>query len=503
MINFIQNTSDSSAVFKDQAYLQTGVSFAPKLVHTGSFTIESYLEFGKVDFDFEPLENLYEQFNLPKKTTRLFNLDAESLLIVHYWSHLLVDSKHTILELPEVDFSEQFIQALMLLISYYNQREITIITNNNRVIEVLKQLDQRPKKLLPIYKFKMNKLEIANMFIGEKILVLATLIIALIIIFFSIAVDSHLTGDYANYLQLPNNAIFIDNSATDCSYNKASYSLENEDCLYSDPISYAALSDLLTTSSDIDSIIFDDQSIRSQFEQTLKENGTAQASVPDLGFKSLTKNSVIPCLNPGLTPGNVTCTSYDPTNSLISIATINDSTSLERNINANQTSQPDFIIIESTDVDAVSNALATTYPSINIYTNHATENYLLASNSKLIISSFLSGTLVSMIAVLILNLLISQMKLYMRGHKYLLSYLTKNPIKVRRIFYASQIIYFAVLFIIGSVIAANLIHSVTIFLLSSYLGILNITLWILFSDINGANFKQENIKLYNRLKTKD
>ncbi len=501
MINIVLNDTDSSEVFKQLAYQQPGVAFAPKLVHTGSFTIESYLAFGKIDFDFESIANLYEQFMLPKKTTRLFDLEYEPLLIVHYWSHLLVNSKHTILDIPEHDFSDEFIFGLKHLISFYNQREITIITKNKRVIEILKQLDGTQKKLLPTYEFKMTKLEIANMFIGEKIIVLASLIFALVIIIFALMVDSHIAGDYVDYLKAPDNVVFVDNHPDDCSFNQIAYKLPEDQCADSEPITYSMLTDLVQLDS-VNLIAFDDEYNKAKLDQALVDNPTATASVPNLDYTISDKVSTIPCLNEADTAEAIICTDYNPDNSLISIATSEDTETLERNIKHNDDVTPELIILDTTDEVFISNLIANMYPSINVYTNQSTETYIRKANFKLLGNAIISGTLVSLISVFILNLLISQLKLYMRGHKYMLSYLTKKPVKIHRIFYLSQMGYYLTLFTIGSVIAANLTHSLTAFLVCSYLGILNIILWLVFSDINGVEFRIENKKVYNRILNK-
>lgn len=503
MINFVLNNNDSSEIFKNQAYRREGVVFAPKLVHTGSFTIESYLEFGKTNFEFESIAALYELFELPKTTTRLFDLEFEQLMLIHYWSHLLVDSQHTILDIPDVEFSEQFMQALKLLLAHYNRREITIITTDKRLIEVLKQLDGTKKKLLPTYKFKMRRIEIANMFISEKLLVFAALVTAMIIILFSVAIDNRLVGDYENYLAAPDNLIFVDNTTSDCSFNQVAYDLPASSCFESEPISYARLLDLLNLEQ-VDRIIFDDAYNTQQLETKIESGEQPTASVPDFDYGLQTTQFAIPCLNPETTPEPITCGEYNPDNSLISIATSEDSSQLERNIAFNQatTISPQYIFIETSDPELIASTLATSYPDINVYSHQATETYISKTNHKLLVNAVLSGTLFSIVSALLLNLLLSQFKLYIRGHKYLLSYLTKRPLRVHRIFYLSQLCFFGFIFAIGSVTAFNLVTSFAGFMLSTYLGLLNIALWIFFSDINGVEFRIENKKLYNCLRDK-
>lgn len=502
MIKFIVNDCENSDIFKEQVFNQDSVVFAPKLVHTGSFTIESYFSFGKPEFDFQSIEALYQKFELPRKTTLLYELQPETLLFIHYWSNLLITSERTILELPNTDFSESFILDLKELLSHYDQREISIITNNERVLELLKHADNCSSKQLPTYSLKIRLFDIVNRFIGERLLIFDSLLIAILIILSTLVIDSKLTADYTTYLDSPTNMIFVYNTSSSCEYNQVAYSLNPDDCFESKPLTYKSLADILKM-QDVNSVIFDDAYNISKLDAKLTSNAQATASIPKLDYSLGFDSTSLPCLNENETPSNVTCTDYSPTNSLISIATLSDSTNLNQNLRANNNVVPQQVAIQTDNTGDVAKKLATMYPSINIYTNKSVKTYIYRSNSMLILKVLLSGTILSICAVLILNLLLSQLKLYLRGQKYLLSYLTKQPIRIHRLFYISQICYLGLLFIIGSLIAINLTETLTAFLISSYFGLLNIVLWILFSDINGSHFRSENKKLYNSIKPKN
>lgn len=499
MINFVVNDCDSCEIFYEQAFDHDNVVFAPKLIHTGSFTIESYFAFGKRNFNFQSLDDLYQKFELPRKSTLLYNLQPETLLFIHYWSNLLISSEHTILELPDTDFSDSFIFNLKKLISHYNQRDITIITTSERVVEVLKQVDTTSSQSLPTYPLMIRKFDIINMFIGEKLLIFASLLMAILIILSTLAIDSKLSSDYTAYLNIPDDIIYIHNIPTTCEYNQMAYALSPADCFKSNSLTYKSVKRILDL-EDIKSIMFDDAYNIRKLDAKLTAKAKATASVPSLEYNLGSDSTSLPCVDVSETPSSVTCTDYNPANSLISIATKSNFDNLTQNLTTTNSVMPHLLVIEAKNTSNVAKKLASMYPNIDIYTNKSMKNYIYRSNTMLIVKVLLSGTLLSILLAFILNLLLSQLKLYLRGHEYFLSYLTKQPIRIHRLFYISQICYLGLLFFIGSSIVINLTTTFTAFLISSYLGLLNIGLWILFSDINGSHFRVENKKLYDSIK---
>lgn len=500
MITFIQDPTQEDQAFIDLAYKQKGAFFAPKLVHTGAFTIEQYLHFGKPGFNFTDIELFYEKLDLPAIETKMFDLDLERQLLVHYLSNLLTEADHTILNLPIIDFSEQFIAEFKFIVSHFDHREITIITEAKQIVSSLSTLNEHPTMMLPTYQFKVSRREIVGSFLGGKLLVLTSLVFALMILLFAITIDNKLSGEFLDYLDIPNDYIIINNEPTACDFNQSYYTIASSDCANSDPITYQQLTELQSLDN-VEFFGFDDKYNLATVELAIQDGQKVTASIPELEFSTKGLFSSIPCVNPDTTPTMITCEEYNPENSVISRVTADYSDALTRNVSLGTDVSPSFIFIKSNDVDTLSNAIANRFPDINIYTNKSTESYVRTSNKKLIRDALLSSTIISIISVIVLNLLISHFKLYLRGHKYLLSYQTRMPKLINRFYFGAQLIYYGAIIIIGNMIALRLMHSTIGLLIGLYLGVLNACLWIICSDLNGRQYRDEDHKLMGTIKT--
>lgn len=499
MINFIQDPNQEDQAFIDLAYKQKGAFFAPKLVHTGAFTIEQYLHFGKPGFNFKDIEAFYEKLDLPPIDTKMFDLDLERQLLVHYLSNLLTEADHTILNLPTLDFSEKFISEFKFIVNHFDRREITIISESEAIVKALSTLNEHPTMMLPTYPFKASRREIVGSFLGGKLLVLTSLVFALMILIFAITIDNKLSGEFLDYLDIPNDYIFINNEPTACDFNQGYYTIASSDCVNSDPITYQQLTELQSLDN-VEFFGFDDKYNLATVDNAIKNGEKATTSIPELEFSTKGIFSSIPCVNPDTTPTMITCEEYNPENSVISRVTKDYNEALTRNISLGTNVSPSFIFIKSNDVDTLSNAIANRFPDINIYTNKSTESYVRTSNSKLIRQAILSSTVLSIISVFVLNLLISHFKLYLRGQKYLLSYQTRMPKLINRFYFGAQLIYYGAVITIGNLIALKLMHSTIGFIIGLYLGVLNACLWIICSDINGRQYRNEDHKLMRAIK---
>lgn len=499
MINFVTGQDQGYDLFVNEAYMKTGVVYAPKLVHTGSFDVEQYLAFAKPGFKFEQIEEFYSKLDLPDKTTKLFEIELEQLLLIHYLTNLLIDATHTILELPEIDFSEQFISKFKFIVNHYDEREITIVTNNPEIIDRLSVLNGQMPMMLPTYTRKVSRREIIGSFLGGKLLILSSLIISIMIISFVVTVDNKIVGEYSSYLQIPTDMIFIHNQASECDFNQGYYTVSSDQCVNSEPITYSQIEQLLDDEN-IESLAFDDKANLAELDEQINDNKNVTASVPDLNFDAVNSFTALPCINEESTPAAITCEPYNPDNSVISVVNADNRDRLLANVNNSLDISPTFILIKSSNTDELAATIAKQFPSINIYTKHSTQNYISKSNSKLIRNSVITSTLLSLVSVFILNVLISQLKLYLRGHKYLLTYQTLKPRLINRFYYGAQLSYFTTLLVLGNIITFNTLHSRSALILGLYLGILNSILWILCSDLNGRNFREEDHNLMHVVK---
>lgn len=499
MIKFITNSDDYGKIYKEQAYQNKQVNYIPKFVHCGISTIEDYLSWGKVDFSFEAIADIYSLLKLPPPNTRLLDLTDEQQLLVHYFSYLLISSSHTFIEFPDNGVSADFLVSFKLLISYYNFGDITLLTCDKEIINSISNIEKLSPCQHTTFDFKLSKRDIISTFLGGQILIFTSLVIAVILILLIALLNNHLANQLSSYPQIPTNIIVINNESNSCEFNSKMYDLNISNCTNVSPISYGQLSSLVNWQG-VEHIAFDDKYNSWKIDEQIINGQAISVSIPDLGFNLSNILPALPCVNPQTTPSNVSCGQYQPTTSLIAIANSKDVSQIEKNIDFDGTSAPNYILIQATNSKEIAFKLASSYPSIGIYTSNLATEYLNYKNSQLFILILAVGSSISLGYIFILNLLLSQLKLTIRSQKYALSYLLKDPIKVNKSLYLTQFVYFTMLILLGSIISLNFVNSSSVFFVGLYFGILNSILWIVSFDLTGQQFRREEKKLLRALK---
>ncbi len=503
MINFVTNTSRGLELYVRNVHKVEDATFAPELVHTSTFTIATYLADSKVDFDIADAIPFLEAVELNYPDMKMHELDEESQLIIHYLSNLMQNTSKVYLNVPELDFSDEFVQALYFIVTSFDNdtREITIITSNSKLTSMMINQNHKPcKDCKPkLYNLKISNFDIINKFIGGKILILASLFAAMFIISFTINIDNTLSREYVDFYLAPNNLIVVENTSRTCEFNSVVYDLDTIECVSNPRISFEELEHFLLE-EDVEAIYFDNLYRYEQVNKSILNNQPISISIPDFGYNLNNIYPDMPCVNPNVTPSIVSCEDFNNENSLISVATINDTSALDDNINSSELVGPEFIFVQSEDTEQLASDIASEFPSFNTYTNKGIDVYLRKSNSKMIINLLLLSTAVSLLFSYSLFTIINNLGLSVLGSRYYYDYLTKNPGKVRINYFTSQIIYFGTLIICGSIISANVTNSQTCFYIGLYLGLLTALSWMYLSNHMGTKFRITKHELYSEMK---
>lgn len=503
MINFVTNTSRGIELYVRNVHKVEDATFAPKLVHTSTFTIGSYLADSKVDFDIADAIPFLEAIELNDPDMKMHDLDDESQLIIHYLSNLMHNTSKVYLNVPELDFSDEFVQALYFIVTSFDcdEREITIITSNPKLTSMMVDQNHKPcKDCKPkLYNLKISNLDIISKFIGGKVLILASLFVAMFITSFTINIDNTLSSEYVDFYLAPNNLIVIENTSRTCEFNSVVYNLDTGDCVSTPRISFEELEQFLLE-DEVEAVYFDNLYRYEEINKSILNNEPVSVSIPDFGYNLSNIYPDMPCVNPDETPNTVSCEDFNNENSLISVATTNDTSALDQNISSSVLIGPEFIFVQSEEADQLAGDIASEFPSFNTYTNKGVDVYLRKTNSKTIIKLLLLSTTVSLLFSYSLFAIINNLGLSLLGSRYYYDYLTKNPGKVRINYFTSQIIYFGTLIICGPIISANVTNSQTCFYIGLYLGLLTALSWMYLSNHMGTKFRITEHELYSEMK---
>lgn len=501
MINFIKNTNMSNQVFVSEVLKQSGVTFAPKYIHTGAHTIEGYLCQFKYDVNIDELKPILETLKLDDVNIVMTSLEEEDRVLVHLLSHLFLDVKRVILEIPENTYSDDFYTKLFFLLDTYNcaDREITLITDNKRITEHTTGLDSANKLKIKLYTQNNSTFDIFKRFLGRKPFVLASLFTAILIVAAIVTVDSRVSTKFSSFFEMPNNIVTIHNQSTDCSFNQSVFNLDADDCESSASLSYLEVKDLLNNEY-VNAIYFDNQYLIDEFNTNLATHDKVTASIPNLYFEGLEDLETLPCVSDEYTPEMVTCTPYSADTSLISVASKSETSALDQNIKFNQDLVPEYIFIEANNTELLLEDLVTAYPNFNLYTSKTIEKYVRSSNQSFIIRVLVIGTLISFALAYFVFSLLDLLGLSPRGLKYYFVYHTHRPFLVNKLYFSAQIGYYLVLNIIGTLITANVTHSTTAFLIGIYFGALNSTIWLVFAFFSGREFRHSEDLLRKYIK---
>ncbi len=501
MINYIKKVETANQVFITKARDNPQAIYAPKLIHTSTFTVESYLSVGKQNFDIELLKPLLTRLDITDLAQPIAELEHERMLLVHYLAFISEQAPNVYLEFDTIEYSEQFINNLFVILSTYdnNNREITLITNNEAILERVRIQATTEEKEFNDQTFvsKVSAIDLIRNFIGGKPLVMASLIFGLLIISMTTNIDAHLIENYSGYISLPRNIIAIHNTSTSCDFNNYSYDIEN--CSESQAITYSQLQQLLAQEG-VETIYFDNKYNIKQLDKKIANGEPAVASVPQSTIDVNNHLSAIPCTNPELTVEAVTCEEYNPETSLISEASLNDDMQLVNNIVNDPRSSPDYIFIKTSETRELSKYLANRYPSINIMNNRSVENYIQKLNRKLIVTVLGSGTLISLAIEFSLFYILLYFGMSLRGLKYFYGYKTRRPYYTTKLYFLTQIAYFGTMMILGSLITLNITGSMTGYYISVYFGLINILFWVYLAMNLGGRFKTEDQQLFIEIK---
>ncbi len=503
MINFVTNASKGIELFVRHVHKVEDATFAPKLVHTSTFTIGSYLADAKVDFKLEDAIPYLEAIELNAPNTKMHDLDEESQLIVHYLSNLMHNTSKVFLNVPELDFSDEFVKAFYFIVTSFDSdnREITVITSNKKLASMM--IDQKhtpcPDCKPKLYDLRISNRDIFGKFIGGKVLILASLFVTMFISLFTISIDTSLSSNYLDYYLAPNNIIVIDNDSTNCEYNSVVFGLSSNDCTSGARITFEQISKFLDDDR-IEAVYFDDIVRYEQVNEKILNRQPIEISLPEFGTNLGSLYPDMPCINPDETTTLVTCSEYSPKTSLISIATNDDMQALQKNIDSSSAIGPDYIFIQTAETEKLAKEIANQYPSFNTYTNKGVDVYLRKTHSWTIIKILLASTIFSTLFSYSLFAIITHLGLSLLGSRYYYDYLTKNPMKVRINYFTSQILYFGSLIIFGSLISAHVTHSATCFYIGLYLGLLTASFWIFLSNYMGTKFRLTEHELYSEMK---
>ncbi len=503
MINFVTNTSKGIELFVRHVHKVEDATFAPKLVHTSTFTIESYLADSKIDFDINNVIPFLEALELNAPDTKMHDLDIESQLIIHYLSNLMHNTTKVFLNVPELDFSDDFVKALHFIVTSFDsdERQITIITSNKKLSNMMIDQNSKPCKdcIAKLYDLHISSFNIVEKFIGGKLLILVSLFVAVFITALTITIDTKLSNDYVDYYLAPNNLVVIENTSKTCEYNSLVYTLDSNECISKPKITFVQIKELLR-SSDVEAVYFDNIVRYELLNNKILNNEDVNISIPEFGQNLSTIYPDMPCVNPEDTPTNITCESFNNDTSLISLATKDDTSALDENIKESTAVGPEYIFVQTSEADSLAQDIASEYPSFNTYTNKSIDVYLRKSNSWTLIKILIASTVVSLLFSYSLFAIITHLGLSLLGSRYYYDYLTKDPGRVRFNYFASQIIYFGTLIIFGSFISANVTHSTTCFSIGLYLGVLTASFWIYLSNHMGTTFRITEHELYSEMK---
>lgn len=501
MINFIKNTNMSNQVFVSEVLKKTGVTFSPKYVHTGAHTIEGFLCQFKLDIDINELKPILNKLGYKDVTVLMTSLEEEDRIIIQILSHLFLDVNRVIIEIPDYEYSDNFYPKLFILLDTYSsvEREITLITDNTHITEYTTGNTSTPKVETKLYQQNNSPQAIFKRFLGRKPFILASLFTAILIIAAIVAVDSRVSTAFSSYFEMPSNIVTIHNESTDCSFNESVFGLENNECESTGPLTYTEVRALLN-SEFINAIYFDNQYLIENFNTTIANNNNVSASIPNLHFDGLEELENLPCVSEDYTPEMVTCTSYDPSTSLISVATKDNVAALEQNIEFNPDFSPDYIFIEATNTDALLEQLSSDYSNFNLYTTKTIEKYVRTTNQHFIAQVIIIGSLLSVIVAYVVFSILDILGLSPRGLKYFFVYQTHRPFLVNKLYFSAQFCYFGTLLVIGAIITANITYSTTAFAIGIYFGVLNSAIWLLLAFFSGKEFRHSEDLLRKYIK---
>lgn len=500
MLKIIEDTSLSNELFLKHARNKTNVVFAPSHVYTSTFTVNQYISFGKVDFNIEDFNPILSSFGIEDPETSMHDLNLEQVNLVHYLSYLSVNFDNVYLDLSGLDGSEEYYSKLaIMIVSFDNEtRNITILCDNQ---DFLTRLDlavgEKFEGKSLFYNSKITPQELFRVFLGGRFVVLASLLVTIIIILAMVAVDTKISLGYSNFLNIPNNTIFIHNQPSSCDFNEYSYGITT--CNEVDPITYEQLI-TIATENDLTQMYFDNQYNISKLYNHPNNGEKLYASVPELDFNLDEELSSLPCIDPNSSTPYIVCEPYDEETTLISNANSVDITALEQNIEYDATSYPDYIYIESDNVRDLATKLANSFPNIDIYTVFKTESYITNIYSEFIDKILILGTILSLLLAACIFLLLEQLGLSIRGLRYFLIYKSRKPVLVKNSFNYIQIVYFVILVSFGSVINSHMTNSMTSFMIGFYFSIFNSILWIILALRVGGMYREKEVKLNKDIK---
>lgn len=487
MIKFIYDTSKAHEIFYYQALNNDDAIFAPNIIHAGPMTIEGYLAYAKQDFQLDEYRKVLDLLEITNTSALLSSLSYDQQMLIHYFSHLIIDRSSIILELPTTPLSSYFCKIFCKLVELtdYEHRTITIITDNKLITDH----DFRSKtNKLKTYTFKPSSLTILYQLVGRKFVILGSLFITVAILILSMALDQQLVSSNANYISIPADMIAISNQSSNCEFNGYSYGINLEQCQKQAPISYEQLDEILS-SEPVEAVYFDNKAHASKLEQAITAGQRPTVGTPKVIAKMNLTNVDIPCINDEQQPQNIICAGYTAETSLFSVADTKDRTELSENITSSLDEAPNYILIKADNPAFVAANLASQYPSINIYTKFTAERYLIHSNNTVIFNLLALGSFSFLVIIASFLYLLNYLGMTIRGLKYRLIFQTGNPKCINKIYYFSQILYFGTLTCLITLIAGNLNSSFASIILSTYFGCLIAVIWIYLGQIFAAKYR--------------
>lgn len=494
MINFINNKESADEIFAEHVYMQMGSVYAPQLVSPDTFSIIGYLAYCKVDFKPEALTEILELLEITNINEKLINLDQESKLLIHYLSFLTIDCKHIYLDLPSRKYSPHFISKFWKLLTLYNEREITVITDDMQVAAYHKHLHQS-LEIEPIaFDSRISKGELLQSALGGKYVILASLIAAILVMTLPLFFDNKVRLHETDYFDVPENIIAIKNKPNFDSYNKFVFQMPIPNQDKRDHISYDELESFLDF-QEVISILYDEGDIQAGVLPKAKVPINVEEYGYDLQTVKGRAHNSVPCINFETTESSIICEEYNTNVDRLFLLNKDNIETFRQNIVRYDKDYPNFIFIETDKPDQVAKYLARLYPNISILTTDGVSKYTKQFYRHLLVTYTSIYIAIIFFLTAIVFIFVSKMKMSVSGKKYHQAHLVSNPIAISRLSSGLRSCYYSGIVIFSIAILSHLATYKVSFHLGIFLIILNATLWFGLGHCNGRKFTFARIAL--------
>lgn len=474
MITFMRRTEKAHRLFRQEESERERAAFSPREIYATGMTVEDYLSHGKINFSMEMIEPHLAYIGVEDYTVQMNSLDEDRRRLIHILSTLIIKKPAIFLKIPVCDISDQTREKIVGLVTVFesDKDEIDIITKDKYLIKMLSkgEKDHKCEKLFPVeFNLQVNPYELMKHFLGEKLIIFIALLLIVFVTTFISYTDSELKQLDSIDVNISSNLILLDNSHTNCDFNNQVYNVDNTSC-EADYYNYEDFKQLISLDN-VQSIFFDDSQRIQTLDEDIANGEKLVVSVPIIAQQLSEYFENVPCTNDNALPANISCEDYSEDTSLISLITKDNISALDRNLEYDPEISPSAIIIQTTDIGATAEELASLKPGVKVLTEQSIDKYNKQNHIKFYVKSFVGAAIILFIFHYAVAYALGQRNISFANQAYYYMYLTMDQRNTTIAYYLSQFILYAVFICLIGAISHNIVEHQY----SLYLGIISAT----------------------------